>query len=124
MHGVRRSNRNDPQILALNPSSYAYSTQLNTTNLAITVVVRSDATPITRAFTRALANASAQFAEVVGVSDLPSWPSGFVSVASASSVMSTVQSTQGAIGFIDLPSWTSTSGVPYTSLRNQVPLLS
>jgi hypothetical protein len=47
-----------------------------------------------------------------------------VSVASASSVMSTVQSTQGAIGFIDLPSWTSTSGVPYTSLRNQVPLFS
>jgi ABC-type phosphate transport system substrate-binding protein len=106
--------------VALN-SKYVYASQLAATSLAIQVVVRSDAAPITRAFTRALANASAQFAETVAVSDQPTWPAGFTQVSGSSAVLATVNANSGAIGFVDLPSWTSASGVPYTALRNLVP---
>ncbi len=122
LYGDRaHDNRNDSQILALNTNAtYSYWAGLEASTSAITVVVRGDATPTTRAFTRALATASTAFAEVVGVSDLPAWPASFVQATGASGVLTAVLNTPGAIGFIDLPSWTSTSGVPYASIRNLV----
>jgi ABC-type phosphate transport system substrate-binding protein len=107
--------------LALNTNAtYSYWDGLAASSSDITVVVRADATPTTRAFTRALANASTAFADVVGVSDLPTWPASFVQATGASGVLTAVLNTPGAIGFLDLPSWTSTSGVPYASIRNLV----
>lgn len=114
---------NDPSILELNPSSvYLYSSQLASLNEPIRVIVRSDRSLATEAFTRFMADGDAAFASSPGVSDLPDWGSLPNATASGENNMkSTVASTSYSIGFVLWSTYLSdSSSIAYARMRNKV----
>ncbi|HLJ68808.1 MAG TPA: phosphate ABC transporter substrate-binding protein PstS [Chloroflexota bacterium] len=85
---------NDKQIKALNK-------RVKLPNQAIVVVHRSDGSGTSYIFTDYLSRVSDQWRGVVGVNKLPNWPTG-VGGPGNPGVAQLVQSTPGAIGYVEL----------------------
>ncbi|QDL52779.1 phosphate ABC transporter substrate-binding protein PstS [Rhodoferax aquaticus] len=87
---------NDKRIVALNPG-------VALPNLAITRIVRSEKSGTTEGLTKYLAHVSAEFKQEVGVSSLPTWPTGAAAaraVEGNDGVVKGIRDTQGAIGYL------------------------
>ena len=84
---------NDPKIAKANPG-------VNLPNLPIKPVVREDGSGTTYIFTRHLSSTSPQFKTTVNVSPRPNWPGSPLEAPQNAGVASTVQQTQGAIGYV------------------------
>ena len=85
---------NDPKITALNQGA-------TLPNKAITVVHRSDGSGTTFHFTDYLSKVSADWKSKVGKAKSVSWPTG-VGASGNAAVAQAVQSTDGAIGYVEL----------------------
>lgn len=85
---------NDPALVALNPG-------VTLPNKAITVVHRSDGSGTTYIFTDYLANVSSEWKSSVGTAKSVKWPIG-VGAAGNEGVAQAVNTTTGAIGYVEL----------------------
>jgi phosphate transport system substrate-binding protein len=86
---------NDPQIAALNPGAAL-------PNKTITVVHRSDGSGTTYIFTDYLAKISPEWKSSIGVGKLVKWPARFTGQPQNAGVAQAIQSTDGAIGYVEL----------------------
>lgn len=90
------TNWNSSVIRALNPTIHFPS------SLLITPIYCSGPCGTTLVFTGYLARANATWNQTVGSSSDPAWPTG-TGMASSSAVASAVNSTPGAIGYVEMP---------------------
>jgi phosphate transport system substrate-binding protein len=100
---------NDARVAAENPSA-------ELPDLPVSVVFRSDGSGTNAVFTEYLSQASLEFAREVGKGTNVTWPSG-VGAAGNEGVTSTVQSTLGAVAYIE-SSIAQQSGLAVAALRN------
>lgn len=85
---------NAPEIARLNPGE-------TLPNMPIRVVCRSDGSGTTYHFSDYLSKVSGRWKERFGVANKHAWPAGFIAVKGSRAVSKAVQSTPGAIGYID-----------------------
>jgi phosphate transport system substrate-binding protein len=102
---------NDDEIRALNPG-------LNLSRLPIKPIVRETPASTTLALTTFLAKADRTWASRVGASDQPQWPVPTLKAATVQVMGEKVQSTQGAIGYINFDE-AYRNKLAYALLRNQ-----
>jgi phosphate transport system substrate-binding protein len=100
---------NDPAISALNPG-------VSLSDLAITVVHRSDGSGTTSIFTSYLAAVSSEWKTRVGAGKSVSWPTG-IGGKGNDGVAGMISQTKGSIGYIELV-YAVQSGMPFASLKN------
>jgi phosphate transport system substrate-binding protein len=84
---------NDARIADLNPD-------VKLPSLAITRVVRSDASGSTEVFTRYLGESSPHFAQLVPAGQKPNWPGAVQSAKGNDGVSALVKATSGALGYV------------------------
>ncbi len=99
----------DPAIAALNPG-------VTLPTLDITTVVRSDSSGTTFVFSGYLAAVSTEFETLYGQSKSVNWLNA-IGASGNPGVTSTVQSTAGAIGYIEL-SYAATHSVQFAQMKN------
>lgn len=102
---------NDDEIRAANPG-------LSLPRLPIKLVVRETPASTTLALTSLLAKTDSNWASRVGAKDLPQWPTPTLKVATVKVMGETVQSTPGAIGYINFDE-AYRNKLAYTLLRNR-----
>jgi phosphate transport system substrate-binding protein len=102
-------NWNDPSIAALNSGS-------TLPNKAITVVHRSDGSGTTYIFTDYLAKVSDEWKSKVGTAKSVSWPTG-VGGSGNQAVAQAIQSTDGAIGYVEL-AYVVQTGMKQAAIKN------
>jgi phosphate transport system substrate-binding protein len=102
-------NWNDPAIAALNSGT-------TLPNKAITVVHRSDGSGTTYIFTDYLAKVSDEWKSKVGTAKSVSWPAG-VGGSGNQAVAQAIQSTDGAIGYVEL-AYVVQTGMKQAALKN------
>ncbi len=100
---------NDPAIKALNPGAKLPSD-------AIQPVERSDSSGTSYAFTSYLSAIDPTWANQVGASKSPSWPTG-TGATGSSGVAAAVAQTKGAIGYVEF-GYASQNHIPVASLKN------
>jgi phosphate transport system substrate-binding protein len=100
---------NDPAITSLNPGT-------TLPNNAIAVVHRSDSSGTTNVFTHYLSNESSTWSQGVGAGTSVQWPLGTGASGNAN-VATTVTSTQGAIGYVEL-AYAITNHMTVASVQN------
>lgn len=100
---------NDPAIVALNSGT-------TLPNKAITVVHRSDGSGTTYIFTDYLSKVSAEWKTSVGTAKSVKWPTG-VGGSGNQAVAQAVQSTDGAIGYVEL-AYVVQTGMKQAALKN------
>jgi len=84
---------NDPAIVKANPDAKLPNTPIN-------VVVRADGSGTTFVFTKHLAAISPEFANAVGVNNMPNWPTGTKSKGNEG-VTASLMTTPGSIGYVE-----------------------
>lgn len=106
------TNWSDPAIVAANPD-------VTLPDMPITVVVRSDSSGTTFAFTSHLAAVDPVFLEEVGADKSVQWPSSdkIVKAPKNDGVTATVVQTPGAIGYIEY-GFAKLTGTPMASIEN------
>jgi phosphate transport system substrate-binding protein len=102
-------NWNDPAISALNSGT-------TLPNKAITVVHRSDGSGTTYIFTDYLAKVSDEWKSKVGTAKSVSWPTG-VGGSGNQAVAQAIQSTDGAIGYVEL-AYVVQTGMKQAAIKN------
>jgi phosphate transport system substrate-binding protein len=100
---------NDPAIKALNPGVKLPSDPIQP-------VQRSDSSGTSYAYTSYLAAISPAWANQVGASKLPAWPTG-TGATGSSGVAAAVQQTTGAIGYVEY-GYATQGKIPFASLKN------
>ena len=100
---------NDPAIVALNPDG-------NMPDLAITPVHRTDGSGTTFIFSSYLATQSDEFKEKVGASKQVGWPGGGAGKGNEG-VAQVVESTPGAIGYIEL-AYANQNKISFALMKN------
>jgi phosphate transport system substrate-binding protein len=101
---------NDPRIAAMNPGAAL-------PNLPITPVHRTDGSGTTFVFASYLATQSSEFNEKVGTGTAVEWPGGQGGKGNAG-VTQVVQTTKGAIGYIEL-AYAHQNKIPFALLKNK-----
>ena len=104
------TNWNDKAIHKLNP-------KINLPDQQITPVYRSDGSGTSYAFTDYLAQVNDLWRSKVGVGKLPNWPAG-VGQKGTQGVAATVQSTPGAIGYVEL-AYALQNHLKYAAIQNR-----
>lgn len=104
----------DDEIRAANPA-------VNLPRLPITLVVRETAASTTLALTSFLAMTDKVWATRIGASKLPQWPAPTQSAATVKVMGQKVQSTPGAIGYLNFDEALRTK-LSYVQMRNRVGL--
>lgn len=102
---------NDDAIRAVNPN-------LSLPKLPIKLVVRAAAASTTWGFTSFLTKTDPNWASLVGEKDLPQWPAPTIKAATVKILGETVQSTPGAIGYVNFDE-AYRNKLAYTQLRNR-----
>jgi phosphate ABC transporter phosphate-binding protein len=100
---------NDPEIAKLNPG-------VNLPGTHITPVYRSDGSGTSFAFTDWLTKVSPDFANSVGTSTQPPFPTG-TGAEKSSGVVAAVQATDGALTYVDL-TYVTANGLNFALLQN------
>jgi phosphate transport system substrate-binding protein len=100
---------NDAKIKALNPG-------VTLPDIAVTPVHRTDASGTTYIYTSYLATQSVPFKETVGAAKQVEWPGGAGGKGNEG-VTQVVQSTRGAVGYIEL-AYAEKSNVPFALMKN------
>ena len=100
---------NDPAIKALNPGVKLPSDPIQP-------VERSDSSGTSFAYTSYLSTVSTTWANQVGASKSPSWPTG-TGATGSSGVAAAVQQTKGAIGYVEF-GYASQNHIAFASLKN------
>lgn len=100
---------NDPAIKALNPG-------VTLPSVPIQPVERADSSGTSYAFTQYLSQVSPTWANQVGVSKTPSFPTG-TGATGSSGVAAAVQQTKGAIGYVEY-SYAIQGHIPVASMKN------
>lgn len=101
---------NDPRIVAMNPGAAL-------PNLPITSVHRTDGSGTTFVFASYLSTHSQEFSEKVGTGTAIEWPGGQGGKGNAG-VTQVVQTTKGAIGYIEL-AYAHQNKLPFALLKNK-----